>query len=507
MENEMENEIDKLNTEHRFSIYKLIGKGYSRAWYTNCHCRYRVFAGARNTKKSYVIIGLEVLCKILSDPRRNVLVIRAVAGSNKDSTFAVISRLINAPDINNPKVSLSSDFHINNTTMRITYKKTGQVIMFEGMSNPEKITGTTVTHGYLTDVYVEEAYEVDDYNAWRKVDGTIRGDLPKGLFHQITFCLNPWDKDSWIYDHFFKDRLEDDLDYMQTHTYQDWKDENLYIDYGKGLYLHKSNYKINEFRDKDIYDHSMEELRNASPEIWKVEAMGMWGNTGGATYPEFIRSPESIIMSPQEVNNVSYSKYAIGIDTGLSDGEGKVSKDENAKVKSATTMLLTGLSEDGKKMYAIDEYFYTNEKVLIKKGSPEIMEEIILKLQHWCDMYRNNEVLMQGLIPIYVDSADIGFRQGLQYLANQKGLYNLRFMPSTKIPIHIRVRYIRLIMAFAELGISKNCPNLIRELKSAKGGKKNKVREDGNDHAINGWEYSWVSLYKKQIRYTAFKAN
>jgi len=504
----MSNENEDLEKkEYHLSFARLIGGGYNHAWFTNCRCRYRVFAGARNTKKSYVIIGLEVLCKILSDPRRNVLIIRAVAGSNKDSTFATITRLIDHPDPTRPEISLRSEFNINNTTMRITYKPTGQVIIFEGMSNPEKITSTTVRHGYLTDVYVEEAYEVNDYAAWRKVDGTIRGNLPDGLFHQITFCLNPWDKDSWIYEHFFKNRLEDNLDYMLTHKYQDWKDENLYIDYGKGLYLHKSNYKINEFRDKDIYDHAMEELRNASPEIWKVEAMGMWGNTGGATYPEFIRDPDSIIMSPQEVNNALYSRYAIGIDTGLSNGEGKVQKDENAKVKSATTMILSGLSRDGKKLYAIDEYFFTNERELVKKGSPEIMEEIILKLQHWVELFRNDEVLMQGLVPIYVDSADVGFRQGLQYLANQKGLFNFRFMPSTKIPIHIRVRYTRLIMAFAELGISKNCKNLIRELKSAKGGKKNRVREDGNDHAINGWEYSWVSLYKRQIRYTAFKAN
>ena len=504
----MSNENEDLEKkEYHLSFARLIGGGYNHAWFTNCRCRYRVFAGARNTKKSYVIIGLEVLCKILSDPRRNVLIIRAVAGSNKDSTFATITRLIDHPDPTRPEISLRSEFNINNTTMRITYKSTGQVIIFEGMSNPEKITSTTVRHGYLTDVYVEEAYEVNDYAAWRKVDGTIRGNLPDGLFHQITFCLNPWDKDSWIYEHFFKNRLEDNLDYMLTHKYQDWKDENLYIDYGKGLYLHKSNYKINEFRDKDIYDHAMEELRNASPEIWKVEAMGMWGNTGGATYPEFIRDPDSIIMSPQEVNNALYSRYAIGIDTGLSNGEGKVQKDENAKVKSATTMILSGLSRDGKKLYAIDEYFFTNERELVKKGSPEIMEEIILKLQHWVELFRNDEVLMQGLVPIYVDSADVGFRQGLQYLANQKGLFNFRFMPSTKIPIHIRVRYTRLIMAFAELGISKNCKNLIRELKSAKGGKKNRVREDGNDHAINGWEYSWVSLYKRQIRYTAFKAN
>ena len=59
---------------NRLSIYKCTGTGYERGWYTNCKCRYRVFSGARNTKKSYDMIGLEVLSKIISNPLRNVLI-------------------------------------------------------------------------------------------------------------------------------------------------------------------------------------------------------------------------------------------------------------------------------------------------------------------------------------------------------------------------------------------------------------------------------------------------
>lgn len=491
---------------YRLSMRKLIGKGYIRGWYTNCHCRYRLYAGARNTKKSYVIIGLEVLAKILSDHRRNVLILRDVAGSNKTSTFATIVSLISQPDpLYHPEISLSRYFHINNTTMLITYIPTGQTIRFEGMSNPEKIQGSKTVHGYLTDVYVEEAFEIKNYDDWRKVDGTIRGKLPEGLYHQITFCLNPWDIGSWIYDHFFEGRLVDDLDYMLTHDYQDWLDEDLVLDYGRGLYLHKSNYKINEFRDKDIYDTAMEELRRVAPEIWKVEAMGLWGNATDATYPEFIKDPNAIIRSPAVINNMDYSGYCIGIDTGLSNGEGKIKKDPNAKIGSATTMQLMGLSLDGRTLCHIDEYFYTNEREMVKKGSPELMEEIIRQIQDWMNTYRDKRILMQGLVPIYVDCADIGFRQGLVYIANQKGLNNLRFMKSTKIKIRTRVDYIRLIMAYGELLISKNCVNLIREYKSSHSGDKGEARADGNDHAINAGEYAWVSLYRKQIRYSTFK--
>ena len=219
---------------NRLSFYKCTGTGYERGWYTNCKCRYRVFSGARNTKKSYDMIGLEVLSKIISNPLRNVLILRQIGGSNRFSTFSTLCLLIHQPDVSNPSISFDDYFDINQSTMTIRYKPTGQLILFDGMLNPTKITSARMPRGFLTDVYVEEAYELKDFESWRKVDGTIRGKLPDGLFHQITFCLNPWNKNHWIYEHFFKGRLEDDLEYLDTHDYQDWMDENLILDYGKG---------------------------------------------------------------------------------------------------------------------------------------------------------------------------------------------------------------------------------------------------------------------------------
>ena len=39
------------------SVQDLIGKGYGSGWFTNCKARYRVFEGARGTKKSVNIAG------------------------------------------------------------------------------------------------------------------------------------------------------------------------------------------------------------------------------------------------------------------------------------------------------------------------------------------------------------------------------------------------------------------------------------------------------------------
>lgn len=478
------------------SMYEKIGKGYTRGWWTNCHCRYRVFKGARNTKKSYVMLGLEVIDKIISDSRRNVLILRQIGANNRYSTFSTIDMLINL-------LGVEKYFKINISNMTITYLPTGQQIIFAGMyPNPTRITSMRMPRGYLTDVYVEEAFEITDYEGWRKIDGTIRGKLPEGLFHQITFCFNAWNKDHWLYEHFFKGRMEDDLDYLLNHSYQDWKDEKLVIDFGVGLYLHTSTYKINEFRDKEIYDVAMEQLRIVAPEIYKVEALGMWGNSTDATYPEF---NESLIRPRQEINNMDYDCYTIGIDIGLSNGEGKIKQGKDVKIRSATTMQLVGITSDYSKLCCIDEFFYSNENEMVKKTEPQLMNDLIDKIIEWIQTYSIHRTLMKGVILVYVDCADTGFRQGLELVARKKGLFNIRFMASTKIRIQTRVDFIRLIMAWGEFLISDACKNLAREIKNSRKGENGEVREDIDDHAINANEYAWQPIISRLKRWKTFK--
>ena len=74
--------IDDRGNRHLL-LSRLIGEGYTDAWFTNCRVRYRLFCGARSTKKSYNIIGCEPIMKILSDPRRNILIARQNDSDNR----------------------------------------------------------------------------------------------------------------------------------------------------------------------------------------------------------------------------------------------------------------------------------------------------------------------------------------------------------------------------------------------------------------------------------------
>lgn len=477
----------------------LIGKGYGRGWWTNFHGRYRLYKGARNTKKSYVMIGYEVIDKVLTDPRRNVLILRKSNESNRYSTFSTLCKIINEPAPGDPSVSLASLFRINQTTMTITRKSTGQVIIFDGLASPTKITGSRTAVGYLTDVYVDEAFELESYDEWRMVDGTIRGKLPEGLFFQITFCFNAWSGEHWINQRFFRGRLEDDAERLMSSDYVDYLDPDWVGDYGKGLYLHIGTYRINEFRDPS-YDASMEAMRLMSPAQYQVEALGMWGNASEATYPDWgdhLRVQHDVLL------RIPLDCYSIGLDTGLSDGTGK--PNGMGRLKSATTMQLVGLSSGCDKLISFDEYFFSNERQLAKKTEPQLYVELVETLWKWIDAYRMHPVLMKGRITVYVDSGDKGFREGLALEARRQGLANVEFAPSTKRSIQERVDFMDQMMAWGDYQCSWHCPNLMREFSASRRGSKGEPRENFDDHAINAFEYAWAPIRTRILRYKTFK--
>lgn len=498
------------------SMKKLLGGGYTQAWFSNNRCRYRLFCGARSTKKSKVIIGYEPIFKILSDHRRNILIARQNDSDNRQSTFENICGCI-------IDLGLDNVFQICKNPLTITYKPTGQQIIFRGLNNPTSLNGITFAHGYFTDAYIDEAFEIPTYEDFRKIDGSIRGRLPDDLFFQVTLCFNAWDGDSWLNQEFFANRLEDDYAYLDRDdvTYMDFYDPDFIGPYGVGLYLHKSTYKINEFRDVKSYDAAALEMRRKAPEIYKVEFLGMFGNTMAAVYPEW---NESLVKPKQELLNLNgqktqFADFAIGIDTGLSDGQGHVLKvlkneDPNIKVRAATTMCLRAITSDLNKIITLEEYFHSNnpkdnfvntddrENV----GLPEQADRLLSTLIQWIQFYESSgTILMKGTVYVYVDSADVGFRQTLEVKAREYGLFNFKFIASTKTSIQSRVDFDRLLMAYGDFLVAENCKNYIREIKNARKGTKGEARCDGNDHLLTCAEYAAAPIIPSLRRYKSFK--
>ena len=89
--------------------------------------------------------------------------------------------------------------------------------------------------------------------------------------------------------------------------------------------------------------------------------------------------------------------------------------------------------------------------------------------------------------------------------AKSQGLLSVQFIACTKIPIISRVYFEDFLMSYGLLMPSKNCENLIREIKNARRTKEGRVREDYDDHAINAFEYAWAPLRQRLKRWKNFK--
>lgn len=498
-----------------FDLQKLFGKGYNNGLFFNFKGRYRFYCGSRSSKKSQNMLGYEPILKILSDDRRNIVMCRQNDVDNKNSTFANLLSCIE-------DLGMTADFQTRTQPLEIEYKKTHQRIVFKGLNNPTSITSTKFPHGELTDIYIEEAYECQNYADFLKLDGSLRvsAAVAKTVNIQITCVMNPWSPDHWIFTEFFRGRLEPTEEYMETHKFDDYRDDDYVGPFGKGLYLHQSNYKINEFRDKDTWDPAAKRMKERSPELYKPNFLGLFGATTGLCYPEF---SSACFITAQQAMDLDIIDFAIGVDTGLSNGEGKKviikkGEDPELKIRSATTMGLVGITRDRTTVVLFDEYFHTNDQSVNSTNTdntdsleyPQLIRQCISYIIKWKNKYGNNpkkgNLLMKGTIDVFVDNADLITPGALEDNANQRGLFNINFGPCTKLSIQSRVDFERLLMAYGNfLIVAENCPNAVREYRSARKGEKGEARAPGNDHIIDCVNYAWCPFRQELTMWKNFK--
>ena len=486
-------------------IQKALGRGYNNGWFTNTrNIRYRLYKGARNTKKSVIMLGYEPILRMISDDITNILIVRKNDVDNRNSTFAGLLRAIS-------DLGLEPYFKTRLQPLEIEHIS-GRKIIFAGLNNPTSLNSIAFKVGYLTAVYIEEAFEIDSWDAFVKLDQSVRAGMnynEKGELveinvpQQITMCFNAWSDVTWLYEEFFKGRLEDDVEKLD--------DENVkYLDYvnpdfvgpgGTGLYLHISTYKVNEFRNRKQVDVAAEEMRKTNYDYYKTLFLGCWGSAGDTTYPEF---GDKNIINEDTSLGFTYTNFAIGIDTGLSAGDGskiRIYKNEDGskKVKSATVVELAAVVGSFEKLVILDEYYHSNDSDNFSYNTDgpgiwdinTLAEAVVRMIFSWVDKYRDKrkDALMKGFINVYVDSADIGFRQVLEIKAREMRLYNVRFYGSTKTSIQCRVDFERLMFSYNDFLIVNKCKNLIREFKASRRDPKTGLRENINDHAINSCEY------------------
>ena len=230
-------------------LSELIGGGYDK--YFHSRKRYRVLKGGKGSKKS-TTTAINLIYRLMKYPDSNILVVRAVMNTHRDSTFAQLKWA-------EEKLGVAHLFKNNLSPLEITYIPTGQKILFRGFDDVLKLASTTVEKGYLCWVWIEEAFEIESEADFEKLDLSVpRGNIPPHLFKQTTLTFNPWSEHHWLKKRFF-DKGAEDTDCYST------------------------NYLCNEFldeTDKAVFRR----LKEENPRRYAVAGLGEWGIAEGLVY-------------------------------------------------------------------------------------------------------------------------------------------------------------------------------------------------------------------------------
>ena len=262
------------------SLPEVVGKGYGTFW--RFKGRYRVCKGSRASKKSKTT-ALNNITRLMEYPQANLLCVRKTYRTLKDSCFTELKWAIH-------RLGVDAWWDVKESPLEMTYKPTGQKILFRGLDDPLKVTSITVEVGVLCWLWIEEAYEINSEADFDTLDESIRGEVPPGLFKQITLTFNPWNEHHWIKRRFFDVVPDPDILAMTT------------------------NYLCNEWldaADRKVF----ETMKRNNPRRYRVAGLGDWGIVEGLVYENW----EERLFSIDEVRKTPGIKSAFGLDFGYTN--------------------------------------------------------------------------------------------------------------------------------------------------------------------------------------------
>lgn len=238
-----------------WNLPKMVSSAYAPLF--NTKHRYIVYKGSRGSGKSEAE-ATKVIYDIVTKSYVNWLVLRRYANTNRQSTFTLLQKVAN-------RMGVGNLFQFNSSLPEITYKPTGQKILFRGADKPLSITSISVETGNLCRLWVEEAYQLESEEAFDTVDESMRGIInDSNGFYQTVLTFNPWNERHWLKKRFFD------------------KDTRV----GNSLAL-TTTYKNNPFLDED-YVNRLLEMKERNPRRARVAVDGEWGVAEGLIYENTI---------------------------------------------------------------------------------------------------------------------------------------------------------------------------------------------------------------------------
>lgn len=412
---------------------QIVGKGYKKFWHWKG--RYRICKGSRASKKSKTS-ALWFITSLMQYPQANLLVVRKSYRTLKDSCFAELKWAIK-------RLQVEDFWEYRLNPLEMTYKPTGQKIYFRGLDDPLKITSITVSVGCLCWLWIEEAYEITKESDFETINESIRGEVPKGLFKQITITFNPWNERHWLKKRFFDNPDEETLA-MTT------------------------NYMCNEWLDKSDLA-VFEAMKKNNPRRYRVAGLGEWGIVDGLIYENWKEEPFTIM------NKAEYEK---------------------AEEKPANVVFADNL----KSAYGLD-FGYTNDPSAFFVGFLDVANKKLYVYDEFYEKGLSNKAIKDKIVSMGYAKAKITADSAEPKSIDELKGYNLRVSPAKKGRDSIMngVQWIQDL----EIIIHPRCVNFLTEIsnytwdKDKFGNKINRPIDDFN-HLMDSMRYALEQFIKNR---------
>lgn len=167
------------------------------------HTHYWNKGGRGSTKSSFISLCIPIL--LLTNPNAHAVVLRKVGNTLRNSVYPQVQWALDT-------LGISTEFKSKVAPPEITYKKTGQKILFLGVDDPLKVKSIKVPFGYVGVVWYEE---LDQFYGMEEIRNLNQSLLRGGDKYWVFSSYNPpKSRDSWVNE----EVLFDEPDRLVTHT-------------------------------------------------------------------------------------------------------------------------------------------------------------------------------------------------------------------------------------------------------------------------------------------------
>lgn len=340
----------------RVHLPDLVGKGYGTFW--RSRHRWEAVKGSRRSKKSKTM-ALRTIYRIMKHPDANMLVVRKTYRTLRDSCFTELKWAIR-------RLGVERWWDWKESPLEMTYLPTGQKIYFRGLDDPLKVTSITCEVGVLCWLWIEEAYEITSEEDFDTLVESLMGDLPEGLWRQITLTFNPWNKKTWIRHRFFCDITGMDDEGRPIYT-----ERKTPVSPDGEILAITTTYRCNEWLSpEDVKEFERMRIRN--PRRFAVAGDGNWGIVDGLVYEKWREEAFTL-------DQVKGCETVAGLDFGYTN--------------DPTAFFIGFLDTKGRKLYVWDEIYkkglsnrkiyeeikalgYSKERITADSAEPKSIDEL-----------------------------------------------------------------------------------------------------------------------------------